>query len=176
MILTGVEIAKQISDGEIIFDPFDVSSLNPNSCNYHLGSELRTPRSSSNVLDPYKTGDFDWITRSIPPEGLVLEPGHLYLATTRERIGSESFIPSLIGRSSIGRLGLYLQVSADLGNLGSIHRWTLELVAVQPVRIYANMKIGQVSFWKPEGEVMMYGGYFGRFSFPQVTPERFNIR
>lgn len=55
---------------------------------------------------------------------------------------------SLIGRSSTGRLGLFLQVSADLGHTGAEHKWTLELVAAKPIKIYPNMIIGQISFGK----------------------------
>jgi hypothetical protein len=44
-----------------------------------------------------------------------------------EELGSRKYAMSLIGRSSIGRLGLFLQVSANLGHTGSSHCWTLEL-------------------------------------------------
>ena len=53
----------------------------------------------------------------------------------------------LLGRSSIGRLGIFLNVTADLGHIGSCSHWTLEITVVQPVRIYPGTKIGQVSFW-----------------------------
>ena len=58
---------------------------------------------------------------------------------------------SLIGRSSVGRLGLFLQITADLGHLGKAHCWTLELKVVQSLIVYPHMKIGQVSFWQVTG-------------------------
>uniref|UniRef100_UPI001FF49043 dCTP deaminase n=1 Tax=Brachybacterium sp. Marseille-Q7125 TaxID=2932815 RepID=UPI001FF49043 len=104
----------------------------------------------------------------IPADGLVLQPGQLYIGNTVERIGSSCYVPSLIGRSSLGRLGMYLQLSADMGNLGASHQWTLEITVVQPLRVYPGMVCGQVSFWVPTGEVALYDGLLGTLSAPTV--------
>ncbi|MFG1879316.1 hypothetical protein ACGFIV_31200 [Sphaerisporangium sp. NPDC049003] len=165
MILTGSEIVRQREAGRITLEPFSAEQVNPNSYNYRLGPTLRTHRGL--VIDVL--GDHSTREVAIPGHGFVLRPGRVYLGTTVERIGSEHYVPSLIGRSSLGRLGVYLQVSADLGNLGAIHRWTLELVVCQPIRVYAGMVVGQVSFWAPSGERRPYDGHFGRFS-EAVTP------
>ena len=83
-----------------------------------------------------------------------------YISTYMEGIFYH-FVPSLIGKSSLGRLGLFLQITADLGNLGAIHKWTLELKAVQPVKIYPLMRIGQVTFWDTQGDKnMRYDGKY----------------
>jgi dCTP deaminase len=112
----------------------------------------------------------------IPPEGFLLRPGRIYLGSTLEIIGSDTYVPSLIGRSSLGRLGLFLQITADLGHLGTKHCWTLELKTVQPLIIYAGMRIGQVSFWKPEGLELLQGARYlhqlhsyAQFSGPQPS-------
>jgi dCTP deaminase len=76
---------------------------------------------------------------------------------------------SLIGRSSIGRYGLFLQVSANLGHTTSEHKWTLELVATQKIRLYSEMIIGQVSFWRNFGEIEKYNGKYGFLSHPQES-------
>ncbi len=73
---------------------------------------------------------------------------------------------SLIGRSSVGRLGLFVQISADLGNLGPAHQWTLELTCVQPVKVYPGMRIGQVSFWAATGQVRQYEGVYMKYNIP----------
>lgn len=97
--------------------------------------------------------------------GYVLNPHKVYLANTYEEIGSDYFVTSLIGRSSLGRLGLFLQITADLGNIGAKHKWTLEIKCVQPIRIYPQMVIGQVTFWQPEGEcAQMYQGKYAQYS------------
>ncbi len=40
MILTGIEIDKQVKLGNITIDPYDTVHLNPNSYNFHLGDTL----------------------------------------------------------------------------------------------------------------------------------------
>ena len=39
----------------------------------------------------------------------------------------------------------------DLIDIGSYDRWVLQLHAVQPVRVFAGMRIGQVTFWSALG-------------------------
>ncbi|MDX8035510.1 dCTP deaminase [Lentzea sp. BCCO 10_0856] len=157
MILTRSAIAKAVEAGEITITPFDAGRLNPNSYNYSLGEEIRF--TTQKTLDA--KANAPWLTTGIPDEGYLLRPGRLYLATTAEVIGSTTFVTSLIGRSSMGRLGLFVQVTADLGHQGAIHRWTLELTVVQPLRVYAGMRLGQVSFWRTSGTVTAYGGAYG---------------
>lgn len=168
MILTGPAIAAERQRGRIAIDPFEPALINPNSVNYRLGPTLRVHRSP--VIDPLSDHPTDEIV--IPADGIVLQPRRVYLGTTLERIGSEYFVPSLIGRSSLGRLGVFLQISADLGNLGAVHRWTLEIVVVQTIRLYPQMIVGQVSFWVPDGPVRTYEGHFGRFSTAVTPPPR----
>jgi len=162
VILTGSTIEEAVRRGEITINPFDASMVNPNSYNYRLGRTLKVP--VADVADARR--DTPCEEREIPEGGYVLQPGTVYLAATAEVIGSSLYVPSLIGRSSLGRLGLFLQISADLGQLGACHRWTLEMVAVQPLRVYAGMKIGQVSFWAHEGHRQPYRGYYGHISDP----------
>ena len=137
MILTGPEIRKQVEAGRIVLSPFDSARLNPNSYNYRLAPELLLPHDDRCMM--------------LPGEGMVLRPRTLYLGSTVEVIGSSHYVPTLIGRSSIGRLGIFVQISADLGNLGPAHCWTLEITVVQHVRVYPGMVLGQVCFWVPVG-------------------------
>lgn len=162
MNLTGPAIREAVADGTIIIDPFDDGLVNPNSYNYHLGPVLMVPVGSP--ADPHEETRLETIP--IPENGYVLQPRTLYLGATVERIGSDHYVPSLIGRSSLGRLGCWLQVSADLGQLGAVHQWTLEIVVVQPLRIYRGMKIGQVTFWDTTGAPMPYQGHYGTLSEP----------
>jgi dCTP deaminase len=164
MILSGPGIISHVASGAITIDPFDPAQVNPNSYNYRLGQTLRV--FADEEVDSAATPATTLV--EIPKGGLVLQPGRLYLGTTIERIGSNEFVPSLIGRSSLGRLGVFLQIAADLGQLGAIHRWTLELVVAQPIRLYANMIVGQVSFWSPVGTKTHYDGYLGAFSDPAL--------
>lgn len=142
--------------GRIVIEPFDQSMLNPNSYNYRLGSLVKIP--AHGLQDARR--DVPWREVVIPDDGLVLQPNQVYLGHTAEAIGSDTYVTSLIGRSSLGRLGLFLQVSADLAQIGLVHCWTLEMVVVQPVRVYPLMRVGQVSFWKPSGRRTYYSGRY----------------
>jgi dCTP deaminase len=153
LILTGSEIEAALERGDITLTPFQKGLLNPNSYNYRLGDHLLLI--DGPLIDSRKNSKTHKV--NIPAEGYVLMPGNVYLGYTLETIGSSAFVPSLIGRSSLGRLGLFLQITADLGHLGTCHKWTLELKVVQPLRVYAGMRIGQVSFWKPEGAELLDG-------------------
>jgi dCTP deaminase len=162
MILTGSEIHSEVSRKRIIIDPFNEAHLNPNSYNYHLGKHLKI--GPQEIIDSREATHWDEV--EIPPDGFVLEPARVYLGHTLERIGSKSFVTSLIGRSSVGRLGLFLQLFADLGQIGAVHNWTLEMVVVQPLRVYSGMTIGQISFWVPIGDKVLYGGDYAKTSLP----------
>ncbi|MFF3137687.1 dCTP deaminase [Streptomyces mirabilis] len=164
MILTGSAIPEAVTSGEITFDPFDADMINPNSVNYRLGPQLKVQ--TGRVADPRRPAELETI--DLLDDGYVLQPGITYLGATIERIGSHRYVPSLIGRSSLGRLGCFLQVSADLGQLGSVHQWTLEIVVVQPLRVYPGMRAGQVSFWEPSGTAMPYLGTYGHLSVPSA--------
>ena len=154
MILTGQEIIKEVSRGAIFITPFCPDQMNPNSYNYRLGKTIKVFSSFDGV-----SPSFEEII--IPEEGYILDPHTMYLSTTEEEIGSSEYAMSLIGRSSMGRLGLFLQVSADLGHTTSRHNWTLELVASKAIRIYPGMVIGQVSFWENKGNHTLYEGFYG---------------
>ena len=97
-------------------------------------------------------------TRSlvILEEGLVLEPGILYLGRTIEYTKTENYVPMLEGRSSVRRLGLYVHVTAGFGDVGFSGYWTLEIQCVQPVRIYPGVEICQIYYHSIEGEYVKY--------------------
>jgi dCTP deaminase len=162
MILTGSEIARMREAGEITIEPFTPDQVNPNSYNYRLGPRLGIPH----ILEDNRV-DFEFI--DIPEEGYVLQPRTMYLGHTLEKLGSDVYAMSLIGRSSVGRLGLFLQVSANLGHTGSCHQWTLEIVSALPFRVYPNMKIGQISFWENKGPASLYKSGYASFNDPQTS-------
>jgi len=151
MILTGPEIRKRLGK-EIIIDPFDESQLNPNSYNLKLHNELLVYENP--VLDMKKPNP----TRAIqlPESGLELEPNRLYLGRTVERTETYGMVPMLEGRSSVGRLGLFVHVTAGFGDVGFKGYWTLEIFAVQPIRIYPGVQICQIFYHTLEGDQVLY--------------------
>ena len=82
----------------------------------------------------------------IPESGLVLNPNQLYLGRTVERTETHDLVPMIEGRSSIGRLGLFVHVTAGFGDVGFKGFWTLEMFAVQPVKIYPGVQICQIFY------------------------------
>ncbi|MBX7066816.1 MAG: hypothetical protein K1X28_06260 [Parachlamydiales bacterium] len=166
MILTGSEIEKQVSSGKIHISPFLKGQVNPNSYNYRLSASLL--EIVDPIIDPVEKNQLREI--EMPEEGYLLYPKRLYLGCTFEEIGSSEYVPTLIGRSSLGRLGLFLQITADLGQLGTCHSWTLELKVVQPLVVYPRMVIGQVCFWRVDGNSeSLYKGKYHRDSKPRSS-------
>ncbi|WP_375714170.1 dCTP deaminase [Rhizobium sullae] len=157
MILTGSKIVKEVKCGNIVIEPFRYECINPNSYNYHL---------SDKIIEVSNFGDHEDEHLTISSDGIILRPDRFYLGSTHETLGSARYAMSLIGRSSIGRLGLFLQASANLGHTGSCHKWTLELKSCLPIKVYPGMTIGQVSFWRNAGDVSPYSGVYACNSNP----------
>lgn len=151
MILSGKEIQRHIGK-EIIIEPFDQSRVNPNSYNLTLHNGLLVYENYE--LDMKKLNPTKRIT--IPEEGLVLEPNRLYLGRTNEFTKTEGFVPMLEGRSSTGRLGLFIHVTAGFGDVGFAGYWTLEIFCIQPIRIYPNAEICQIYYHSIEGDYEPY--------------------
>lgn len=160
MILSGREIKRQTDLGNIWIYPFDGKRLNPNSYNLRLAPELLEYTGA--VLDMAEDNKTQKII--IPPEGLILWPGRLYLGSTIERTETRHYVPMLEGRSSVGRLGMFIHVTAGFGDIGFSGRWTLEIQVIKPLRIYAGTEVCQIYFHTVEGEkTLMYdkGKYSG---------------
>lgn len=153
MILSGKEILKRVDCGDIIIDPFDPKKLNPNSYNLTLAPELRV---YDGELDMKKECKLKEPKIIIPEEGFRLEPGVLYLGRTNEFTETKNLVPMLEGRSSVGRLGLSIHVTAGFGDVGFVGYWTLEMHVVQPVIIYPNVEICQIYYHTVLGELSSY--------------------
>ncbi|MFK5926179.1 MAG: dCTP deaminase [Desulfuromusa sp.] len=151
MILSGKEIESRI-DQDIIINPFDKSRLNPNSYNLSLHDELIVYNET--MLDMKKDNPYRKIR--IPEEGLVLETNRLYLGRTVEYTETNNLVPMLEGRSSVGRLGLFIHVTAGFGDVGFKGYWTLEIFCVQPIRIYSGVEICQIYYHSIEGDYENY--------------------
>lgn len=151
MILSGREIRKQL--GKTIFiDPFDEQRLNPNSYNLRLHNQLLIYQNQA--LDMKTPNPTELIT--IPEDGLLLDTNKLYLGRTVEFTETKEYVPMLEGRSSIGRLGLFVHVTAGFGDVGFAGYWTLEMFCVQPVRVYPNVEICQIYYHCINGEFDLY--------------------
>lgn len=150
-MLSGKEIQRRLGK-DIFIEPFSPECMNPNSYNLSLHDELLV----------YEKRELDMRTPNavrtiqIPEEGLLLEPGVLYLGRTEEYTRTRNLVPMLEGRSSIGRLGLFVHVTAGFGDVGFAGYWTLEIFCVQPVRIYPHVEICQIYYHELQGEYDAY--------------------
>ena len=153
MILSGREIRRQLGRG-IFIEPFAEAQLNPNSYNLRLHDRVRV----------YDRHELDMRVENtsrelaIPLQGLLLEPHQLYLGRTVERTRTECYVPMLEGRSSVGRLGLFVHVTAGFGDVGFDGYWTLEMFCVQPIRVYAGVEICQIFYHSIDGDYDSYRG------------------
>jgi dCTP deaminase len=149
MILSDKKILKEMKKGSIVIKPFDRKHLGSNSYDVHLGSTLAMYEDE--ILDAKKHNKIRYFR--IPDEGLILVPSKLYLGVTEEYTETMAHVPFLEGKSSIGRLGIDIHATAGKGDIGFCNTWTLEISVRQPVRIYAGMPIGQLIYFKVDGDV-----------------------
>ena len=176
MILSGHEIQKRLGT-DILIDPFEPAKLNPNSYNLTLHDELMVYEEV--VLDMAKANRVRRI--SIPEKGMVLSTNQLYLGRTAEHTETHNLVPQIEGRSSVGRLGLFVHVTAGFGDVGFSGYWTLEMFAVQPVRIYPNIPICQIFYHEVAGQLSEYSSKYQHnhdiqpsLLFEELDPEHKN--
>ncbi|HSQ42337.1 MAG TPA: hypothetical protein VLM37_08675 [Fibrobacteraceae bacterium] len=181
MILTRQAILSALQSGDVEICPFDPEHLSPNSYDVTLHNQLL-------VYDLTETGALDvkrknpTLEFTIPAEGYVLQPGVLYIGMTRESAISRRYVPMFEGRSSMGRLGINTHITAGFGDVGWGYErtsdgqiichhptWTLEISVVHPVRVYAGIRIGQVYFMEPKGEIEWYQGKYSQQNKPQAS-------
>jgi dCTP deaminase len=119
------------------------------------------------VLDPKVDNSYELI--SIPKEWYKMKSGEFLLWHTEEILGSTKYVPLIHNKSSIARLWLFVHITADLIDIGSIGNSTLQLYATMPIRLYSWMKIAQVSFRVPQWNIKLYEGKYQHSRWPQSS-------
>lgn len=152
MILSDKKILEGIERGEIVIEPFRPHCLGTNSYDVHLGKWLAMYK--DHILDARRHNEIEYI--EIPEEGFVLHPNTLYLGVTEEYTETHASVPFLEGKSSVGRLGIDIHATAGKGDVGFCNTWTLEISCTHPVRVYAGMPIGQLIYFRVDGEIINY--------------------
>jgi dCTP deaminase len=153
MILSDVDIRKELASGRVEIDPFDESCIQPSSVDLHVDSQFRV---FANSRYPYidvraPMPDLTELVEVQGTEPFILHPGEFVLGSTRERVRlPDDLVARLEGKSSLGRLGLLIHSTAGYVDPGWDGYLTLELsnVANLPITIYPGMKIGQISFFR----------------------------
>lgn len=159
MILSRRGIRDQMAMGKIKIDPFNPDQLNPNSYNLRLHPEYK--RYDPRLVNLDSTKENPTLDGLIPESGILLKPGLIYLCRTVEYTETlQDIVPMIEGRSSFGRLGVLIHVTAGFGDIGYKGVWTLELACIQPVRIYPYQEICQIFYHQADAPDK---GYDGRY-------------
>jgi dCTP deaminase len=185
-ILTGPAIRRALELGDIEIDPYNPNHVNSNSVDLTLGTDIFIYNSHPEVLDFREQPDggydeaiygaspqLDFKKRPggtyfrMRPDGALLIPGVLYLGHTAERVCTTKYVPILDGKSSVGRLGVFVHVTAGYGDTFFNGQWTFEFVVIHPIKIYPGVRIGQMRFHAACGEIEDYtkkGNYVGKMA------------
>lgn len=145
MIISDTTLKKYITDGNIIVDPLEDYQIQPASIDMRLGTHFLT-------IDEHEmehlSMDEPIHYREINKEEITIAPKSFILATTMEYIKIPDNISAFVeGRSSIGRMGLFIQNAGwvDPGFEGEI---TLEIFNANslPIKLSAGRRICQLVF------------------------------
>lgn len=160
MTLSDGAIKKAIADGELAVEPFIEEHLQPASLDLTIDNNFLIVDSAQmtniSMDEPIKY-------REIVADEITIPANSFILATTREVIKLGPNICAFVeGRSSIGRMGLFVQNAGwiDPGFEGQI---TLELYNANqlPITVKAGRRVGQFVFARTEGTVEKpYGGKY----------------
>ena len=182
-MLSEVSLRTAIQRGDITIESAidEAPYVEASSIDLHLGHEFRTPsyrKGPIDVMDPDTYSEFD-ATHVTDDEGFLLGAGDFALAHTEETVSlSPNVAGVLYGRSSVGRLGLFVE-NAGLIDAGFSGQITLELFNARqrPVRIYPEMRICQITVHRHDQRPMIpyeprlnkYQGQLG------ATPSRLHM-
>lgn len=146
MILSDKTIKEVLKEGKLIIKPLDDSQIQGASVDLSLGNEFRVFKMiSTPYIDPKIP--LDGYTEAVRVEDdkpFILHPGEFVLGCVKEYIKiPENLMGVIDGRSSLGRLGVVVHVTAAGINPGWEGVFTLEIANVgkMPVALYPNMKI-----------------------------------
>lgn len=172
MILSGQTIKQHVDDMQLTISSFQELSVQPASIDLRLGKDfLVVDDLSTSYLSVDQPADYQEI--KIEDKGIItIPPQSFVLGTTLEQIGLPDYLTAFVeGRSSIGRLGIFIQNAGwiDPGFSGQI---TLELFNANrvPVQLQAGMRVCQLVIAKVDQKTE---GYSGKYLYQQgTTPSR----
>jgi dCTP deaminase len=154
MQLSDIDIENALNSGDITFSNFDKNRVQPASYDVLLGYEFLIFDSHNlQVIDP-KISIQDQMRKVVlksKDDFLIIHPNEMILGVTYDRVGvSEKLACQVMGKSSLARLGLIVHTTAGFIDPGNELNITLELVNTNKVgiKLYPEMKIGQVAFWE----------------------------
>lgn len=152
-MLSANKILSEMKRGHITIMPMNPQNLGPISYDMSIENKLiEIPASYQNGDDEHNVidtkGESEHFQKEviIPEDGIILFPGSLYLATTKEEIWSDTYVPCVSGRSSFARAGIEVHHTSFFANPGHRFKWILEISVTVPIKIYPDSKICQLYF------------------------------
>lgn len=149
-MLSDREIAKHCLHSDLI-KPFDEACLQPCSYDLHLAPDMLIEDTESiDKNEPLELGEKPWRKVMAQDGRMVLYPGQFALGRTTEVVKLPFLLCGFIhGRSSWGRMGIMVHVTAGLVDPGFNGTLTLELVNVgrTPVALNVGERIAQICFY-----------------------------
>ncbi len=145
MIISDQTLRDLINEGTIVRAPIDEKSIQPASIDCRLGNHFLVLE--ENQMDIINLDD-EIKYREITSDTITIPPKSFLLATTQEYLEIPDNIVAFVeGRSSIGRIGLFIQ-NAGLIDPGFKGRITLELYNASslPIKLQAGKRMCQIVF------------------------------
>lgn len=145
MILSDKTIKSLLRKGTLSISPLEDDQIQPASVDIRLGNTFSIVEDSSTGILTF-TNKIAY--KEMQAETYLLLPGQFVLATTKEYISLPNDLTAFVeGRSSLGRMGLFIQNAGwvDPGFSGEI---TLELFNANrcAIELQAGRRIGQLVF------------------------------
>ena len=135
--------------GESLVQPFRQDCVEPASIDLHLSDEFLVP-DISNVRCVDLNEPIDFMKHVVVGiDGYVLHPGEFILGVTEERVSlPDNVVGKIEGKSSLGRLGLMVHVTAGFIDPGFRGPVTLEMKNLLqiPIVLRPGKKICQLAF------------------------------
>lgn len=153
MILSDKTIIRMLEEGSLKITPLDKRQIQPASVDIRLGNTFCIVEDSPTGIISLES---EARYKTIKTDTYILLPGQFVLATTMEYIELPDDLTAFVeGRSSLGRLGLFIQNAGwvDPGFKGEI---TLELYNANrcALELKAGRRIGQLVFAKMDNAAM----------------------
>ena len=159
MILSDTTILRRLTSAEVTLAIDTIKDKNvqiqPASVDLRLAAYfIRVRKTHGGVIDLLKPEQE--VDRVTADGSFIIEPGEFVLGATQERVRMPNDLVGRVdGRSSLGRLGLVVHVTAGFIDQGFAGRITLELMNFNPnpLRLHVGMRICQISFHTLSEEV-----------------------
>ena len=153
-ILSDKTIKEYLEEGKILIDPLnDEKQIQPSSVDMRLGDEFKVFKVIRQpYIDPKDPDDVaEYMESTTVKEGdaFIIHPNEFALATTYEYVKvPNNLVARVEGRSSMGRLGVTMHVTAGYIDPGFEGRITLEIsnIGTMPVALYPGQRVCQIVF------------------------------